>query len=73
MPELLRDAGYLTIMSGKWHLGHRPGHFPHERGFKKCFSLLPGGGNHFGWEPMLAEKGNKGGGLYADDGKRWLP
>lgn len=53
LPELLRDAGYHTIMSGKWHLGLDPQHWPSKRGFDRSFSLLPGAGNHYGWEPQL--------------------
>lgn len=42
-------------MSGKWHLGLNPEHNPHRRGFDKSFALLPGGSNHYGWEPQLGE------------------
>lgn len=48
LPELLRDGGYHTIMSGKWHLGLKPEHHPIRRGFEKSFALLPGCSNHFG-------------------------
>lgn len=41
LPELLRDAGYYTFMSGKWHLGLAPERWPVARGFTKSFSLLP--------------------------------
>lgn len=32
LPELLKDAGYYTIMSGKWHLGLKPEYFPIKKG-----------------------------------------
>lgn len=51
--EVLRDAGYDTFMSGKWHLGMTEDSLPHARGFDRVFSLLPGGGNHYGYEPVL--------------------
>jgi len=46
--ELLREAGYHTILSGKWHLGETPESIPAARGFAKSFSLLPAGGSHYG-------------------------
>jgi arylsulfatase A-like enzyme len=45
--ELLRDAGYLTLMSGKWHLGNTRETSPWARGFERSFSLLPAGANHY--------------------------
>ena len=58
----------------QWHLGLRPSHGPHARGFKNTFAVLPGCCNHFGWEPVL-ETGYAGmpmGGrpLHAENGKR---
>lgn len=37
--ELLKPLGYATACIGKWHLGHRPGHFPTERGFDEYFGI----------------------------------
>ncbi|MGZ5472225.1 MAG: sulfatase-like hydrolase/transferase, partial [Nitrososphaeraceae archaeon] len=48
--ELLKDAGYNTIMSGKWHLsgkGYKNGTTPYDRGFEESFSLLESGAQHF--------------------------
>ncbi|KAJ0131112.1 Uncharacterized protein HZ326_24042 [Fusarium oxysporum f. sp. albedinis] len=53
LPEILSDAGYLTLMAGKWHLGMTPDVSPSERGFKKSFGFLPGCGNHFNYEPQF--------------------
>jgi len=41
--EVLRDAGYLTAMSGKWHLGQQNGTPPWQRGFDRVLSLRAGG------------------------------
>ena len=49
--ELLRDAGYQTLMSGKWHLGLTADRAPGARGFERSFSLLRGAANHYGFEP----------------------
>ena len=52
--ELLRDAGYDTLLSGKWHLsgkGYHEGTGPADRGFDQSFTLLESGANHFTYEP----------------------
>ena len=58
LPELLRDAGYLTLMSGKWHLGLTPERSPKARGFERSFAHLPACSNHYAYEPQL-EKPDK--------------
>jgi arylsulfatase len=53
-PRLLRDAGYHTYMTGKWHLGEAQEHSPKEAGFERSFASLHGGANHYngkGFEP----------------------
>ena len=45
--EVLKDAGYFTAMSGKWHLGKTAN--PINRGFQEYYGLL-GGFNSF-WNP----------------------
>ncbi|QIO09349.1 arylsulfatase [Acinetobacter lanii] len=72
LPELLHDAGYYTIMSGKWHLGLTPERFPAKRGFEKSFALLPGAANHFAFEADIPEEEVPGllkvtRGLYAEN------
>jgi len=41
--EVLRDAGYFTAMSGKWHLGQDNGSPPWQRGFDRVLSMRQGG------------------------------
>ena len=48
LPELLRDAGYLTLMSGKWHLGKTIETSPWARGFERSFALLQASASHYG-------------------------
>lgn len=47
--EVLKDAGYFTAMSGKWHLGNKSN--PILRGFQEYYGLL-GGFNSF-WNPAV--------------------
>ncbi|MFJ4290726.1 arylsulfatase [Cupriavidus sp. NPDC089707] len=47
-PELLRDAGYHTYMTGKWHLGQSEAQSPAARGFEQSYVLTQGAANHFG-------------------------
>lgn len=51
LPELLRDGGYLTLMSGKWHLGMTRDTSPWARGFTRSFTMLAGAANHYGSSP----------------------
>ena len=44
--NLLKDSGYRTYVTGKWHLGAGPS-APHVRGFDQSFVLDSGGGSHF--------------------------
>ncbi|WP_028449462.1 arylsulfatase [Chitinibacter tainanensis] len=73
LPQILHDAGYYTIMSGKWHLGKTLDRTPAARGFERSFALLPGAANHYGFEAPIGEeeiprllKSTRG--LYAEDG-----
>jgi arylsulfatase len=45
---VLKDAGYHTYMTGKWHLGEEKGYWPSDRGFEEVFGILQGEGDHFG-------------------------
>jgi arylsulfatase A-like enzyme len=54
LPELLQDAGYYTVMSGKWHLGLEAQYFPYKKGFERSFALLPGAANHYVLNPKSA-------------------
>jgi len=47
LAEMLRDAGYATAMSGKWHLGYKPEHQPNAQGFDRFFGLLSGNHDYF--------------------------
>jgi arylsulfatase len=47
LPTLMRDGGYRTYMTGKWHLGSGVGKGPAYRGFERSFSLNSGGASHY--------------------------
>lgn len=47
LAEVLREAGYATLMVGKWHVGSRPGHWPLDRGFRHYWGTPSGGGVYF--------------------------
>ena len=53
--EVLSQAGYLTCMTGKWHVGFEHGVTPWGRGFDRSLNL-PAGGLHFN-----NQTGSKGG------------
>lgn len=46
--EVLRDAGYTTLMTGKWHLGsHDRSRWPLQRGFQHFYGCLAGAMRYF--------------------------
>ena len=64
---LLRDAGYHTYMTGKWHLGYEDDQSANARGFEKSFALLQGGGHHSDDKPMTVDHDTS---WYRENGKR---
>src|SRR5690606_25977228 len=50
--EVLRSAGYSTLLSGKWHVGKDSLAWPNQRGFDKFYGVLGGGANYFNNYPM---------------------
>lgn len=54
IPEVLRENGYHTYMTGKWHLGEDAGQNPFDRGFEQTFILGTGGGSHHNDKKALA-------------------
>jgi arylsulfatase/uncharacterized sulfatase len=48
MASRLRDAGYRTYVTGKWHLGHGEGDLPDSHGFDRSFVLDASGADN--WE-----------------------
>jgi arylsulfatase len=59
--EVLRDSGYSTLMSGKWHLSfHDKTQWPMQRGFDKFYGFIAGAGNYFKPEaPRNIYEGNE--------------
>ena len=55
MSEILQDAGYETMMAGKWHLGTTRETAPCSRGFDQSFVFLSGCHNHYNYEPHLED------------------
>jgi arylsulfatase len=54
--QLLKDGGYQTFITGKWHLGFEDAYIPFAKGFEKSFILLNGGANQFNNDKMLANE-----------------
>jgi arylsulfatase len=63
----LRQAGYHTYLSGKWHLGMDEPQGPAAHGFERSFALLPGGASHFADGAPLVEGRDRA--PYVEDGR----
>ncbi|MEZ4995180.1 MAG: arylsulfatase [Saprospiraceae bacterium] len=51
IPEIMRNNGYRTIMTGKWHIGDERPNWPIDRGFERFYGIPAGGGVYF-WPPV---------------------
>lgn len=62
LPEYLQDAGYMTGISGKWHLGHaQPEHLPDSRGFEWTSGVHTFGQlDYFSYESNVNNPGSGG-------------
>lgn len=68
--EVLKGAGYYTLMSGKWHVGEQPEWWPTKRGFDRYFGLISGAANY--WDITKAKSEGKVR-VMAEDGERYYP
>ena len=54
--SLLRDSGYHTYISGKWHLGHEPWNLPPARGFERSVIQADSGSDNWEMKQYLSLK-----------------
>ncbi|MCI0920375.1 arylsulfatase [Sphingobacterium rhinopitheci] len=47
LAEVLKNSGYSTIISGKWHVGDDFDQWPAQRGFERSFGFIPGASNFY--------------------------
>lgn len=47
LPRYLKDAGYVTGLIGKWHLGWKPEFHPNRHGFDEFFGFLSGAVDYY--------------------------
>ncbi len=59
--EVLKENGYSTYMSGKWHVCNdcfeNKSNWPNQRGFDKFYGILKGGGNYY--NPITLKRNNE--------------
>lgn len=70
LAEVLKQAGYSTALSGKWHLGEFKPHWPTDRGFDHYFGLISGAANYF---DITKTKGGKVVRYMAMDDQPYMP
>lgn len=70
LAEVLREAGYATYLSGKWHLGEADGQRPQARGFDRSYGILRGMSSYFNHFRRPGKQGD-GEELTIDRSRRW--
>jgi arylsulfatase len=66
LPSLLRDAGYHTVVAGKWVLGEEPANLPRTRGFDRSFVVHDPAASH--WSDMRSAVPGRERAHYTRDG-----
>ncbi|GAB3911955.1 arylsulfatase [Larkinella knui] len=49
--EVLKQAGYNTYLSGKWHVGNDSLYWPNQRGFDRFYGFIGGASNFYDISP----------------------
>jgi arylsulfatase A-like enzyme len=49
--EVLKQAGYRTYLSGKWHVGNDSLYWPKQRGFDRFYGFINGASNYYDISP----------------------
>lgn len=83
--RLLRDGGYATALSGKWHLGYEDAFSPNRHGFTHALYALGGGMDYFHhvedpptYAPAMRRDGEPvrlpgyATDVFAEDAEKWL-
>lgn len=52
LAEVLKQNGYSTLLSGKWHVGQDSLAWPRQRGFDKFYGITGGACDYFDVKPM---------------------
>lgn len=68
--EVLKEAGYYTASSGKWHVGEDRPNWPIDRGFDNHYGLVSGAMNYFDVTKVKA-KGNHR--VFVEDSTEFIP
>jgi arylsulfatase/uncharacterized sulfatase len=55
----LKNNGYRTYISGKWHLGHSEANLPSKRGFDRTYILDASGADNYEQRPYLPVQSSK--------------
>ena len=53
--EVLKENGYKTFLSGKWHVGNDSLHWPNQRGFDEFYGFTGGASSFFSHIPFSDE------------------
>ncbi|MBO4597848.1 MAG: arylsulfatase [Bacteroidaceae bacterium] len=62
--EVLQQAGYTTLISGKWHVGDKPDQLPNQRGFDHFYGFGRGGHDYYAApKDQSIQSNGRGGGI----------